>query len=1234
MRGDFSAWNKDRSRNFRGTLHQQGRVLVDRDWNAQTEIMGEWQETAARDVFGAGVAAVSADAAGSFKVTAADKSSGTEVEVSINKGRVWADGLLVELAKDSKLTATYLGPPIQAAPLKGDMPAADSRDAVVLEAWLTELSAFQVPDLLLEKALGGVDTTERVQTAFRLRLYRMADGDTCNSIIPKLRDDFDTKGKLTVELNPTTTIDGDCPVVEGGGFTGFEHRLYRIEIADVDAGAHPGAHFKWSQMNGGLVGRGDYDLASKTLDIKGNRNAILLSGTTSFYMEVLEFDNDLNCWQVMCGATAGLSNGKLDLNAADVFKGTLPTASKSVFFRLWNGIEKIADYVPAKKLLSDKQGILLHFEAEAAGKYTPSDFWTFEARAGNIGNDRVLIGNPSKVIAGDPVASSGFPSQGIFYHRVPLAKVHWTSNTPPVDEMEDCRRPFQPLTRLKTCCTYRVGDGIHSHGDFKKIQDAIDALPNKGGEICILPGLYEENVVLQSPHNRDIILKGCGRRTVIKAIKDDPAIHVKYGQGIAIESLAVEAHEDGIGILLHGEELTAAGNENDKYLKNIVLAQLLISAAKNHAIKGYTAQSLTLSDSLVYIEEGEWVRTRKPAVYLEGDDMLIERNEIRVLPHRAESEDEWFITNDPDLFKPALKAAGGLQIGGGSERVRILNNLIINGRGNGITLGRIDLMKDGKEVPGRDPFEPKDQQEDLCAPDDGHIDDGKENEDGFVAIAGPPLYDILIKSNRIFNMGRNGIGVAAFLSMGEAMDLSDIKGLEKVAVKGVIMVSKLVISENRIERCVNISPQEIPSKMSYLMGYGGIALSVVEDLVVRDNVILDNCTSCLYPVCGIFVLAVIGLDISRNEISERLKQDYGEVTPETVKSGPRGGIWVFIAMGQMDIFSGLRYDKRVNLGILGEVSGSRATKIHENVVSVPLGRSLTMTILGDASILGNRFTSNGIVPVDILGLFMSIFVNKNLNMSGVLQLLSLVASNVLIFDLGSFVIYMEYKRLEAKGSIHEFKGIDAKEKINLKIGNNLSNVYAGLAVSSRIINMFTSAGMIHFSDNQCKLNAHSRRIGIAYSSIFIAGLADSGFHDNQSSCNIPRSLLVTNASLFGGTQRATGNWFKETYMNVGFSAMTCGILNATTDNESVHCLFIWGMQMLKRHNLVLSGLLGNAYGDIEEEAGKKLEELCNRFRGLKVIGARMWWAIMQDQNKESFDAEYGSYIKTVVEDIK
>lgn len=1207
MRGDFSALKKERSHNFRGTLHQQGRVLLDRDWNAQTEIMGEWQETSARDAFGADVAAVPADVPESFKVTSAEITS-SGVRVSLKRGHVWADGLLVELGKDDEppplppgvdavRTATYLGPPLQPTPGPEALPSVGDHDAVILETWLEELSPFQDPDLLIEPALGGVDTTERLQIAFRLRLYRKASGDTCDSIPSKLKDDFSAKGRLTAELKPTETSNGDCPLVGSGGFTGFEHRLYRIEIADTDKPS-PKAYFKWSHFNGGLVGTGDFDAVNSKVTIYGNKNAIVYSGLNNFYLEALDYDTALGCWKTVYGAKATLAaDGTLGLPAAaaDIYKGVIPAAPAKGkrFFRLWNGIERVANFT-TKKDLPDNLGILIQFEPEGIGKYTPSDFWTFEVR---VDPDINLVSTQNKLI-------DNLPPQGIRYHRVPLAQLEWKGNNITGEDIKDCRRPFQPLTKLKGCCTYRVGDGIRSHGDFKKIQDAIDALPKEGGEVCILPGLYEENVELKSPHNRDVILRGCGRVTLIRAPNGKPAITVQYGQGITIESLAVEAHEDGIGIFLEGREMTANEKEKDKYLKNIVLAKLLVRAAKNNAIKGFTAQNLILSNSVVLIKD---VLTRKPAVYLEGDDMLIERSEIRVLPNRAKSVEE-ALTNDPALFIPAREAAGGLQIGGGSERVRILNNLITGGTGNGITLGRIDLMKDGKEKPNRDPFKPEGREENPCDPDEGFTDDGVEDEEGYEAIAGPPLYDILIKFNRIFNMGRNGIGVATFFSLGEELDLSDIKGLDKVAVKGVIMVSKLVIRENRIERCMNIPPPAIQEKMAHLMGYGGIALAVVENLVIRDNFILDNCIDCSDPICGIYVLAAVGLDISRNEITEHLPQDFDRVKPENVMIGPRGGIWVFISFGQMDVLTGRIRAQFQKMDVLRNSSGAHAAKIHDNVVSVPLGRSLTLMILGDASVLGNRFTSFGIQPVDIFKLIMGLLSGMKPNINILLQVLGFLAGNVFIFDLGSFFLIRELKKLIWLRNWKSGKAHSIYETYN---------IFALLQqqdVRTKFAEVIIKGGLIQFSNNQCKLNPQGQEVGIAVSSILIAGLADVGFQNNQDTCDLPNDLLLTNAALAGGTLRVTGNWFKETLMHVGVSGVTIGLMNATTDNESVHCLSIKGLLVLDRYNLVLGALVSGITGSIMGEAGDGQERLCATTKGLMNIAMRMFQIVGQNRD--------------------
>ena len=87
MKGDFSKWQFDEYDNFAGVLHQQGRVLLDADWNAQTRITNHWQDTAARDTIGPGVAAVPADEHEGFEVTNAEVEGG-QVQITISPGRV------------------------------------------------------------------------------------------------------------------------------------------------------------------------------------------------------------------------------------------------------------------------------------------------------------------------------------------------------------------------------------------------------------------------------------------------------------------------------------------------------------------------------------------------------------------------------------------------------------------------------------------------------------------------------------------------------------------------------------------------------------------------------------------------------------------------------------------------------------------------------------------------------------------------------------------------------------------------------------------------------------------------------------------------------------------------------------------------------------------------------------------------------------------------------------------
>jgi hypothetical protein len=514
MKGDFSRLPDERNENFAGVLHQQGRVLLDADWNAQTAITTGWQDDAGHDIIGAGVAAVPADQPNGFKIDSATQVAGNaNVKLTVRPGRVWADGLLTRLygEPDPLSTAavtrdaTYLTPPIQDPSFDTATIATDVRDAVVLEVWREELNAFQEPDLLIEPALGGPDTTERVNTAFAFRLMRLGDGDTCETISDRLKDDFSKKGKLKVSLRPTVTGGTlECPTPAGGGYTGFEHSFYRIEIAAVDAGP---PQFKWSQYGGGLVGRGHFDAPNK-VTIKANLQAITNSGLSSFYLEALERESALGHWHVTYGAPATLSGDVLTLGTKVL--GTIPgnpTSTDTTFFRLWNGIEQVQDF--ANSELPDKLGIMLAFDAPAASNYVPGDYWTFPVRTGEVVNPEVLIDTE--------------PPKGIHYHRVPLAVLSWTA-TPPItitaaaDQIEDCRRVFDPLTDLRGCC-FEVKPGDDIHRALKKIFDA------GGGCLCLLPGDHVLKKPIDLTDRTGIHIHGFGpvSRVLVSSQMDAPA---------------------------------------------------------------------------------------------------------------------------------------------------------------------------------------------------------------------------------------------------------------------------------------------------------------------------------------------------------------------------------------------------------------------------------------------------------------------------------------------------------------------------------------------------------------------------------------------------------------------------------------------------------------------------------------------------------------------------------------
>ncbi|MEJ2552017.1 MAG: DUF6519 domain-containing protein [Anaerolineales bacterium] len=711
MKGDFSRWNPIKDTNFNGVLHQQGRVLTDADWNDQTRLSLYWRDRAARYVVGARVMAIPTENSDAFKIERAWV-DGSEVKLEVQPGFGWADGVGVELPGSPGTTldrtASYFGPPIHSPVPTVSSIADGTRDAVVLEVWREAFNAFQRTSDFYEPALGGPDTTERVLTESRFRLFRLENEDVCGTVYDQVQDDPATKGRLKATLKPVEMGSGPCPVVEGGGFLGFEHALYRIEVAKV-TGAQ--ARFKWSQFNAGLVGRGECDLggASKKVTIKANDQAIKMSGLTNFYMEVIEEDQASGHWRVTYGAEVSLNDDDLEVSTEHYTESTVP--SGTVFFRLWNEIRLMSDFPKVTTPTDPTQlgdGIYLEFDAPAAGNYLPGDFWTFDVRAGGLGNPVALVDD--------------LPPQGVTLIRVPLAIVTWDSDTDvtfDAGQIKDCRDLFRPLTNQTVCCTFTVGDGVVSFGDFNDINEALRHLPEAGGKLCLLPGLHCANVVIEG--KRNVTLSGCGRRTHVVPDDEalsDPIITVRDSNGITLEDMTL--------VSLEGEAIVCMGSDLES-LWDIEIRRNRIEALK-HAIRLDGGRIVNVHHNKIRMLDKAGGEV---AILVQGERVLIERNEIVVVPVDAVPPPDDFdgddTTNPSDdcfdwevfILHPELlvyfiegyfafydfeiipsmpfAAEGGIRVEGGSENVDIRRNTIVGGSGNGITLGgvpKIGQIKD------------------------------------------------------------------------------------------------------------------------------------------------------------------------------------------------------------------------------------------------------------------------------------------------------------------------------------------------------------------------------------------------------------------------------------------------------------------------------------------------------------------------------------------------------------
>ena len=417
MKGDFSRLTFRPGRHYAGVFMQQGRVQLDADWNEQTAIAMEAVRALARDLLGphGGV--------DGFAVEPHLEARGHPVpwDVTVGAGSYYVEGIRCENAE----TVPYRALTRQLG-CDDDGLKEPGAYLAYLDVWDRLITAVEDPELL-EPALGGPDTSTRLQVLWRVRLL-----DLGSASIPGRR----SAEELLVETFGRTGSASLCARVDpSAGFTGVENQLYRIEI---HAGGDPAnATFVWSRDNGSIV--------APVVAIAGDRIEIVPRSAQADRFVTGTWVEPEDEVTTLCARTAPLVRIEaVDANGLVTSPpwplGLEPGLRRSI--RVWDqGAAGDAGRDGAVPLAEGRwidldDGIQVWFEE--GGDYRTGDYWLIPARPAVGG-----IEWPTE--AGAPCLR---PPATVEHHRAPLASLR-VGGDGIVTVTRDHRRLFRPLGRTR-----------------------------------------------------------------------------------------------------------------------------------------------------------------------------------------------------------------------------------------------------------------------------------------------------------------------------------------------------------------------------------------------------------------------------------------------------------------------------------------------------------------------------------------------------------------------------------------------------------------------------------------------------------------------------------------------------------------------------------------------------------------------------------------------------------------
>ena len=583
MSGDHSRDSFDALRDYAGVFLQQGRAVLDSDWNEMVRVFERRIRAGTVDTIGR--ATVPRETAAGFRIRATAAGA-----VEIGRGRLYLDGMLVEChgaanypgagdtdfadpAFDRARQGAVGGPdpegvldepipPDQAAdplpyerqpywPVPDALPATDGPHLAYLVAWQREVTPIETPELL-EPALGGIDTTTRWQTVWQVRLLPdVGDGATCQTPDGKLKGWAATiapsAARLTTGSVAMDTPETPCLVPPTDGYTGLENQFYRVQI-HATGSAQTDASFKFSRENASVAAAIESFAGKDRITVRRIGRDAILRFRAGDRVEVTDDRREFahRSGQILRVAAVHDETREIELDGtldADLIpSGTGDDTALRRHSRLirWDqggvirradgtewvdldapGADGLIPVPPAGTVLVLESGVTVAFDTAAgSGAYHELDAWSFAART-----------------AGTQVETlAKAPPQSVQRHYCRLAIVTFPN------AQQDCRTlwpPDPPGATTEGCaCSVCVTAQGHNSGTLT-LQSAIDQVGTAGGTVCLDAGTYILADPLRISGRLGLTLRGQGMGTLITYRGRGSAIELAGSVDVGIERLSL-----------------------------------------------------------------------------------------------------------------------------------------------------------------------------------------------------------------------------------------------------------------------------------------------------------------------------------------------------------------------------------------------------------------------------------------------------------------------------------------------------------------------------------------------------------------------------------------------------------------------------------------------------------------------------------------------------------------------